>query len=221
MERTLQVGGRGEGRAPLGGLGPGPLEPLADVRVAPGPALEKMARDGLAGRPEFDQRPRRLSVQMLSVGRGEVVLDRGRDQLVGDALTVRAQEPRCDQRVVHRTDLREGDAGELRDRVRRDVVADDRPGGGDRSVTRLELGQAPADDGTSLRSEPGRNPLGLTDRGLTMHLDVAGQLPEQPGVAGGGAMGFDAHVDRSLGRWPTDQPGGSHRGQWLGTEHGR
>ena len=56
--------------------------------------------------------------------RGEVLLDRGGDQAVGEALAVGAEQAGGQQRVAGRGQLADGDAGDGRDHVRQRAVAE-------------------------------------------------------------------------------------------------
>ena len=63
--------------------------------------------------------------------------------------------------------------------------------------------------------------FGQLDRGRTVGPHLAGQLTEEPRIAGGGAMAVAAHVNRGLGHEPADQPDRTHRCERLGVQNGR
>ena len=134
--------------------------------------MEQVPGDVLGRCPERDQRPRRLAMQTLSLGRRQAISDRDRDQGMGDAVAVGIQEAGGGQRVAGRPELVERDRRDLGDRVRRSAVADHGARRRDRSVARLELGQAPAHDGARGRADL-----------RPACLDLVRQLAEQPGVA--------------------------------------
>ena len=78
--------------------------------------------------------------------RGQVVGDRDRDQVVGEAVAVGGEQPGGDERVARRGELADRHAGDRGDDLRRRVVADHGERLGDRAVARCQRGQATADD---------------------------------------------------------------------------
>ena len=119
---------------------------LADVRVGLRAALEQVAGDDVGVRAAGHQRACGLAVQALALGSGEVLLDRGGDQAVGQALAVGTEQAGGEQRVAGRGQLADGDAGDGRHHVRERAVAEDRERGGHRPVAGRQRGQPPADD---------------------------------------------------------------------------
>ena len=149
-------------------------------------------------------------MQTLALGRRHAISDRDRDQGMGDAVAIGIQEAGGGQRVARRPELVERDRRNLGDCVRRSAVADHGARLRDRSVARLELGQAPAHDGARGRADV-----------RPVRLDLMRQLAEQPRVAAGRAVALGAHPDWCRSGASANQPGGAHRGERLGMEHGR
>ena len=164
LQRALEVG-RGGVRRPAARRGRrGVHQQPADLRVGLRAALEQVAGDDVGVGAAGHQRARGLAVHALALGSGEVLLDRGGDQAVGQALAVGTEQAGGQQRVAGRGQLADGDAGDGRHDVRERAVAEDRQRRRHRPLAGRQRGQAPADDVAGDRRDGRRVVAGAIDR---------------------------------------------------------
>ena len=183
-------------------------------------ALEQVAGDEVGVRVAGHQRARGLAVHALALGPGEVLLDRGGHQAVGQALAVGTEHPGGQQRVARRGQLADRDAGDGRHDVRERAVAEDGERRGHGPVAGRQRRQPPADDVAGDRGDGRRVVAGPVDHLGAVGGDLPAQLAQQPRVAAHGAMAFAAHGRRGLGRQAADELRRAARRQPLGMQDG-
>ena len=188
----------------------------ADLGVGLRAALEQVAGDEVGVGAAGHQRPRGLAVHALALGPGEVLLDRGGDQAVGQALAVGREQAGGRQRVAGRGQLADRDAGDGRHDVRRA-----RRRRGPRAPRPPPGRAAPAWPAASGRRcgrsrRPAARRRGPVDRLGAVRRDLAAQLAQQPRVAADRAMAVAAHRRRGLGRQAADELRGAARASAAG-----
>ena len=196
LQRALEVGGGGVGRAVSRGVGRGAAQQRADLRVGVGAAAQQVAGDAVVVGARGHQRARRFAVQALAAPAGQVVADGARDEVVGEARAAGAEQPGGHQAVARGAQLAERDAGHGRDDLARRALADHGERLDDGAVARRQLGQARAHDGARDRAQRRGVAGGRVERAQPMVGDLAAELAEQPRVAADRAMALAADLER-------------------------
>ena len=195
---------------------------IADLGIGLRPARHQVTGDQPAVPVTGHQRARRLPVQPLALGPGEVLGDRDRDQAVREALTAVGQQAGGHQRVARRAELAERHARHGGDDVRRGAVADHRQRLDHLAVARAELGQAPAYDGARRSASTG----GASWPGASIAPGPCPAIcrpssPSSHGLPPTARWQSRQHGQRRLRREPADQLHRAARRQRLGVQHGR
>ena len=205
LQRALEVRRRGVRRPAARRGGRGVDQQPAHLRVGLRAALEQVAGHDVGVGATGHQRARGVAVHALARGSGEVLLDRGGDQAVGQALAVGPEQAGGQQRVAGRGQLADGDAGDGRHDVRERAVAEDRQRGRHRPLAGRQRGQAPADDVAGDGRDGRRVDAGAIDHLGAVGRDLPPQLAQQPRIAADRSMAVAAHGRRGLGRHAADE----------------